>query len=312
MKFKFLVVILVLSMLFVVPGCDPQTPTPSNCSASDLVPAFLITPYDFETVSSLTPTLSWGYPTSLSGYSYYYGASDCLPEKYRVTLSTGPFFTDNLGVNAGPISPWVTPTLEPGTEYRWGVEGMIGGTPGPFAGYWHFFTGPTCDNNTNALVEPTLLQPGISVVLDDDWPVLYWDYPQRCLPDEYYVQVSTTSDFSIVSQSGYTYTPSMYWALGGPLDNCTTYFWRVAAMDGVTVGPFSAANPFFINLTGTCPAKGGVPTPTNEPPIPSSTPPPAPIISYCPAYTDLQACTNDPDCRWWASNYGQSGNCANR
>lgn len=54
MKFKFLAVILVLSMLFVIPGCAPK---PLTCPANELQAAFLLYPPEKGRGISLTPTL---------------------------------------------------------------------------------------------------------------------------------------------------------------------------------------------------------------------------------------------------------------
>lgn len=64
MKFKFLAVILI--MLFVIPGCAPK---PLTCPANELQAAFLLYPPKKGRGISLTPTLSWEYPTSPSGCS---------------------------------------------------------------------------------------------------------------------------------------------------------------------------------------------------------------------------------------------------
>jgi hypothetical protein len=316
MKFKFFAVILILSILFVVPGCGPNMSTATAVatapplaatapplfttgpctSVNDLQAAFNLSPLDYDTVSSLTPTLSWDYPDTLPS-----GASGCLPDNYHVTLSTGPFFTDIQGfITGGSGTSWTPPSLQPGMEYRFSVEPMIGGVIGPFAGYNHFFT-PGTDCASANLIAPTLLYPADGAVITTDTPTLIWDYADTCVPKYYWIGVGNIPNFIDPSDPNYsgglgttTNNPSTYWTW--QLNDCTTYWWKVSASNGQMLSPYSSTFSFKIDMTGSC----------------SPAQPPAPIISYCPAYTDLQACTNDPDCIWWASNYGQSGNCANR
>jgi hypothetical protein len=252
MKFKLLAAVLILSFLVIAPGCGPSTPP--TCTLGQLQKPYLLYPTMWETVWSWQPTLVWTYPAGPYGEypsPYYYGAEACIPENYRVTLRTGPFFTDNLGGDtASAGGSWVPPTvLQPGTEYAWAIQPLVGGVPGPIAGYRYFFTGPTCD--TAALVAPNLLEPSNGAVIDDNWPTLIWDYPEDCAPEGYRIDLSTTSDFSDTSLSGGTGNPSTRWAAGHPLDNCATYYWKVAPINDTTLGPASVTYHFRIQNPGT-------------------------------------------------------------
>ena len=246
MKSKFLAVILVLSMLFVIPGCAPK---PLTCPANELQAASLLYPPWRGRGISLTPTLSWEYPTSPSG---------CLPEKYHITLRVGPFFNDDLGGDTtGPVTSW-TPAvpLQPGTEYMWTIQPMVGGVPVPYIDLSYdvsyFYTGPTC--NTEALVAPNLLDPANGAVITDGAPVLIWDYPQDCTTDEYLINLSTTADFSDTSLGDWTTTgsPSTSWLTWPPLDDCMTYYWKVRALNGDTPSLASSTFSFRLDKTGTC------------------------------------------------------------
>ncbi|MBN2388216.1 MAG: hypothetical protein JXB85_14460 [Anaerolineales bacterium] len=230
---------LALLVLFTVSlvGCSPL-PT---CAPGDLVQANLTTPPMWGTVTSLTPTLSWSYPDTT-----------CAPEYYRVALRTGPFFIDELGgTTSGPATNWTPSTpLEPGTEYSWGVQAMVGSTSGYFAGSNYFFTGPMCP--TEDLVAPDLLEPANAAVVNEDWPTLIWDYPEACLPEGYRIDLSTDPTFADTSLSGGTGNPSTRWAAGHPLDDCQLYYWKVAPINGTTLGPESTVRSFFIDVAGTC------------------------------------------------------------
>lgn len=255
MRRYFLAVVVLLGLLFIFSGCSP-TPI---CSVSELMKPTLVSPGFWEVVNSLTPTLDWTYPVGLYDYSYpfpyyYLGAPDCVPEKFRVWLMTGPFFEDDIGgmTDNGSVTNWMPPTpLEPATEYAWGVQAMVGETAGLYAGRSYFFTGPYCP--TEELVAPTLLQPANNSVIADLWPSLIWDYPEACLPNGYRIDLSTTEDFSDISLSGGTGNPSTRWGAGHELDDCTRYYWKVAPINDITLGPESETFTFFIDATGSCP-----------------------------------------------------------
>jgi hypothetical protein len=189
----------------------------------------------------------------------------CIPESYRLHLSTGPNFADDMvyavsGTSWTPSSP-----LESGKEYRWGVEALSGGGT-KFAGYRAFFTGPLCECNAASLVAPTLNEPSGSV--STLYPILVWDYPSACAPQSYRVDLSTDASFSDTSLSGGTGNPSTRWGPGEDLTACGTYFWRVAAVcdipgDGTILGPFSETLTFTV---------GPDPCPTPVPNLPTFTP----------------------------------------
>ena len=246
MKSKSLAVILVLSMFFLIPGCAPKPPT---CPTDELQAVSLLAPADEGQGISLTPTLSWEYPTSPSG---------CLPEKYYVMLRVGPFFKDDLGGDTtGPVASW-TPAvpLQPGTEYMWSIQPMVGGVPVSYLELsydtFRFITGPTCA--ADAFVAPNLLYPANGAVITDSWPELVWDYPQDCTPEEYLINLSTTADFSDTSLGDWTTTGSQYprWLVWPPLDDCKTYYWKARALNGSTPGPASSAFSFRLDETGAC------------------------------------------------------------
>jgi hypothetical protein len=143
-----------------------------------------------------------------------------------------------------PIGP-----LAPATEYHWGVNAFVPAGNGPYAGDRVFFTGPVCA--TSALAAPTLGTPTNGAILAELRPTLSWDYPDPCVPQGYRIDLSTDSSFADTSLSGGTGNPSTRWSPGTELTNCTTYYWRVAPINGTTLGPFSITRNFMIN-TGAC------------------------------------------------------------
>jgi hypothetical protein len=239
MKSKWLLLLAgVLVLLLILVGCNLSLPT---CPTPSLVAVNLVSPSMWEIVSSLLPTLSWTYPDA-----------SCNPEGYRIELRTGPLFTDDLSGGTGNPSTLWSPgsPLQPGREYEWAIQPINGTTLGPIAGYRYFFTGPMCD--TASLHAPALLQPEDGAVITDLNPSLIWQYPDPCLPHGYRVDLSVDPTFTDTSLSGGTGNPSSRWGPGSPLIDCTTYFWRIAPINDTTLGPFSVANSFRTNVSGTC------------------------------------------------------------
>lgn len=234
-----------LGAIVLLSACTMPTPTP--CPPAMLVAPNLISPANWAVVPSLTPTLTWTYPTGPSPYPYPYPASSCTPSSYRVYLSTGPDFSDELGGVVSGTSFTPSSPLQPGKEYQWGVRAQSGGGDGPFAGSRYFFTGPLCECSAASLVAPTLIAPSGTVT--DLNPTLKWDYPADCAAPSYRVDLSTDPSFSDTSLSGGTGNPSTRWGPGDELADCTTYYWRIAvACDlpggGTILGPWSATQSF--------------------------------------------------------------------
>lgn len=236
---KRMLVLFVLMGALLLTGCESLKPL---CDSDEMVAPVLQSPAMWSVAES-PYLLQWSNPGS------------CRPEKYRVRLSTGPFFTDDLGGETGGANTgWLPPSssLQPATEYEWGVYPLVGSTVGPVAGFSYFFTGPMCD--PAAFVSPVLLEPANNAVLMDNMPTLIWDYPEDCLPAGYAVHLSTDPSFADMSLSGGTGNPSTRWGRGTPLADCTRYYWRVAPITGTTLGPFSETFTFRVEISA-CPAE---------------------------------------------------------
>jgi hypothetical protein len=99
---------------------------------------------------------------------------------------------------------------------------------------------------TGSLQRPDLNTPADFSVVGSLSPTLSWTYPDAsCHPEGYRIDLSVTSDFSDTSLSGGTGNPSTNWGPGSPLQPGTQYWWRVAAINGTTLGPFSNYRRFF-------------------------------------------------------------------
>ena len=226
-------------------------------------------------VNTLSPSLSWSYPDPA-----------CNPEGYRIELRTGPLFTDDLSGGTGnPSTSWSPGSpLQPGREYEWAIQPINGTTLGPIAGYRYFFTGPVCA--TGALKAPALLQPDDGAEVHELDPSLIWQYLDPCVPQGYRVDLSTDPTFADTSLSGGTGNPATRWGPANPLADCTTYFWRIAPINGTTLGPFSGAFTFHTNVSGSC-APAATATVTgvlwyDQCPLPLDTSPvPSPLPAGC-------------------------------
>jgi hypothetical protein len=235
----------------VLAGCGPAgVPT---CATSALLAPVQTGPAMWEIVSSLSPTLSWTYPDAT-----------CNPQGYAIGLRTGPLFTDSLGGGTGnPSTSWGPGSpLAPGKEYAWTVRAINDTTLGPIAGNDYFFTGPMCA--TADLQAPNLLEPAAGAVITDLNPTLIWQYPQPCLPQGYRIDLSVDATFADTSLAGGTGNPSTRWGPGQPLDDCMVYFWKVAPINDITLGPASEMSWFTTDVHGTCPT----PTPMGASPTP--------------------------------------------
>lgn len=238
---------LVIIIMTILTGCN--LPGPAVCTTGELVAPALSAPAMWAVVSSLTPTLSWASTDVTTPYPY----DDCVPSGYKVRLRMGPTSTFNMGgTNYGAGNRTWTPAspLAPGAEYHWGVSAFGTFGDGPYAGDRIFFTGPMCA--TSALVAPTLWEPNNGVLVNTLQPTLIWDYPDPCLPEGYRIDLSTDATFADTSLSGGTGNPSTRWGPGSDLTDCTWYYWRVAAINGTTLGPFSITRNFMVNVSGAC------------------------------------------------------------
>ncbi|OGO11893.1 MAG: hypothetical protein A2Z66_02090 [Chloroflexi bacterium RBG_13_66_10] len=119
---------------------------------------------------------------------------------------------------------------------------------------------PTCP--TEELVAPALLAPDNEAVVNTLLPTLTWSYPANCSPEGYRIDLSPVADFSDTSLSGGTGDPSTAWSPGEELEDCTVYFWRVAGINGTTLGPFTGSRALAVDATGSCEPPTPVPEAT--------------------------------------------------
>ncbi len=151
-----------------------------------------------------------------------------------------------------------TPTtpLEPATYYRWYVQPVTateyGEEQAEPSDMGYFFTGPSCE--ALGLLKPLPFQPLNYWTVDDlgDF-ALEWEYPAECLPDGYEVDLSENLNLDASPLNVVLDEPYTRWEIGGLLEDCTRYFWRVRAVQDGSAGQDSQLYNFKVNLTGSCP-----------------------------------------------------------
>lgn len=111
---------------------------------------------------------------------------------------------------------------------------------------------PICP--TEGLLAPVLVSPADGGTATTLSPSLIWAYPDTsCNPEGYRIDLSIDETFADTSLSGGTGNPSTEWGPGSDLQNCQVYHWRVAGINDTTLGPFSEAHSFMVDITGDCP-----------------------------------------------------------
>ena len=240
-------------------GGGPGVPTPV-CLPENLQIPVLYSPAD-------------GTNVAISGLTFHwvYNPAGCVPSTFEIQVSQSASFYNysgtTLGADQSDWSPEVG--LLSATVYYWRMRAAVPDGQGPWSPIWSFYTGPICD--AGSLVAPEPIFP-LGYMFVYDAPFLQWTYPSdACLPAGYHLQVSGSEDFSTLdldlnmAGSSTLATPAI------DLDNCAEYFWRVAASDGATDGPFSPTQSFSLNVAGGCaqacsPDQLEAPVPTNPPP----------------------------------------------
>lgn len=241
---KFAFVFLLFVLMIALTGCTLPLPT---CSTDSLQEVTLTSPAQVSVVDTLNPTLEWSYPST-----------ECAPAGYAITMWEGPVMTTNIGGGTGnPSTSWGPGSpLQPGKQYRWNVAPINGTTLGPVSDTFIFFTGPVCSDTM--LAAPTLVEPADGAIFNESTDLLWWDYTAGCTPEGYQVDVSTDPTFA-TNLGDAADIPLTRMMLAGPLTDCQTYYWRVAAKNDPVVGPFSPTRTFVRDLTGSCGGPGGSP-----------------------------------------------------
>ena len=187
--------------------------------------------------------LQWGY------------AMPCFPEGFGIRLSTSRDWSGpSLGGGVSPVTAFrgnwsPADPLEPATQYWWEVFAGIGTTFGPPGPARSFFTGPECESGSDSL-PPTLVSPLDGAVVDTLSPWLrYTAGAGSCVPDGYAIYLDTDSEFAGEdAYSSFNFPATTF--IPDPLEDCTTYYWRVSPMQDEFVLPWSDDVWSFTTRTG--------------------------------------------------------------
>jgi hypothetical protein len=212
------------------------------CLAEELATPVAVWPTPYEIVPTLLPRLEWSYP----GY--------CEVGGFAVHLSKEHDFSDTslFGGTGTPNTRWFPgEDLEPATQYWWEVAAGVDTDFGEYSSPRSFFTGPECSAFVG-LTAPELISPIDGAQVTEGYATLrYKPGEPGCIPDGYFVNLQTDPSFSGVNLLGEYYLPGTT-ILTDPLEDCTIYYWKVAAIQGGLHGPESLTEWFFTNQSGTC------------------------------------------------------------
>ena len=244
-------------------------PKPIVCPPGAVFPPILLSPPNYAYTSSTTPPLAWKYKGAAYPYPQPFPtpavAYQCRPQQFRVSLQMAPLFKQELGgVGPGALNvTWTTPPLQSGQTYRWSVVAISKGQEGFPSETRYFAVGSTCASVSD-LKWPSGLWPPYDSTVDTLTPEIMWAAASgmTCLPKGYVIQYSHTQNFS-----QYEWTTGIGPAAGfhmklPQLENCSTYYWRVAAHLGTDpgavgpmpspTGPYSDPMRLHVALGGKC------------------------------------------------------------
>ncbi len=200
------------------------------CSESQTRMVRLVSPAAGETVTYPNPPLTWSYPLT-----------NCIPEGYDFTVWDVAEGRNALHGHGSPGTSFETGIsfLQDCRLFYWWVQPIIGGSVSPNYVPSYFVTdftgtcpGAPCDAST--LLAPQPVAPENGSAWNEISATVSWTYEYPvCLPNiTFHAQIARDPDFDRLI----AYSDSIHWLSFNPaaafLDDCTTYYWRVAAETG--------------------------------------------------------------------------------
>lgn len=183
----------------------------------------LLSPANGETGDSLRETLQWN-PASPADF-------------YHIQISTDPNFNSTIVDQQTTATSFYTPQLSGQTTYYWRVYVSSKYGLSYYQNPAFSFTTKSQTPDPPVLLLPTANQQNISLT-----PTFRWNSAvSQTSVLSYHVQVGTNANLtSIVKDTTFNDTTLIF----GPLQNCTTYYWRVQATNTVGTGNYSAIRSF--------------------------------------------------------------------
>jgi hypothetical protein len=226
-----------------------------ECRAEDITLPTSLHPNLADTVVTSRPTFSWTFTPS----------SACWPRSFFVRLGDYPtldlhsFGLDFVGTNLGGTT--LTPAydiLEDCRTYYWilGINVFpVGYAYSHIASFQTDFSGG-CTSMEECTIEdapptPYAFRPLDGAGIDTLNPELIWQpHSLTCDPMEYYYEVSDSPEFTTKVIEGMT-TDTIHEETTNYLEDCSTYYWRVTAMNG-SLTATSRINQFWTYAAGAC------------------------------------------------------------
>lgn len=221
-------------ILLFIAGCD--------CDEAEIT-AFVVTsdtPTGGVTVSS-NPTFTW------------HESESCTPDQFTILIQNirndgGSGRTEK--VFGGRTSHIAEFALVAGKKYTWYMFAVAETTKGVDSEEHDFYVGPMCSGQP--IQAPILLSPHENAMIRDVSPLAFnWEYDGGCLPSSYMYQFATDIGFTDVVDTGVITDHQMEVTKSFP--DCSTLWWRVAASDGVSSGPWSIPSAFHLANSSSCP-----------------------------------------------------------
>lgn len=189
----------------------------------------LVTPPNGSVNMGLLPVFNWN-PSAGATHRFQISLS---PTFNTILLDSGNQPTGQFYIPAG--------VLQSASTHYWRVSAANSSGTSAFSTPFHFST-------TGALpLAPTLLTPGNTAAGQSLTPTLTWQSQLNIV--RYHVQVSTASDFSVITDSG-SVTTAQRTIPAGRLVVGTIYYWRVKATNYVGTGEYSNPYNFSTSVTG--------------------------------------------------------------
>jgi hypothetical protein len=223
-------IIFAIFLLLTATGCVPE------CTESEMDTKYLsnMNPHSGAIVSSLTPTLEWGW------YWDY-----CNPYQFKITVTNAVTGSESAHSVSGTARDYTLSTpLEAGAKYNWSIYGVTSDGYPCRSSERDFYTGPLCSNITP--IAPVLDYPADGEFVSPHSKNLHltvqWHYTEYCLPHTYVYEFATDPDFINIIASGETSDHKQ--SLTETFPDCSTIYWHIAAKNGNLQGPFSETRSF--------------------------------------------------------------------
>jgi len=211
------------------------------CSAEELQIPVLVSPGDGMLIDIPGLTFHW-----------IYNPAGCLPEGFEhqvsQTATFDSFTSTPFNVGEEHFSPEVG--IASATVYYWRMRATVTDGVGPWSPTFSFHTGPVCDAASLVAPQPTF---PLGYMFVYDAPFFQWTYPDdACVTEGYHLQVASDAGFTALVLDQRQANPAELWTPAVDYENCGVFYWRVAAIQGDSDGPYSATETFSVNVGASC------------------------------------------------------------